>query len=157
MGVFSSFARTRPLFTDSTRARTRLRPSANLAQVHDSLARDLFHAAFVSCWFELAVQPAYQEHLVRCLELAFRSDSIPPEILQILLNLAEFMEHVSKASQVLKVFSAQVFSDVWHQAQAWPRVLTCLYRSAKYRVIEPLALVLFCATCASFGCYFGLM
>ena len=35
----------------------------------------------------------YQESLVRALKIAFRSTTIPPEILQTLLNLAEFMEH----------------------------------------------------------------
>ena len=88
-------------------------------QVHDSLARDLFHAAFVSCWFELAVQPAYQEHLVRSLEVAFRSDSIPPEILQILLNLAEFMEHDAEALPI----DIRVLADLAHNCHAHAKAL----------------------------------
>jgi serine/threonine-protein kinase mTOR len=58
-------------------------------QVYTPLSRKLFHAAFVSCWFELA--EAYQEALMRALEAAFRSPSIPPETLQMLLDLAEVM------------------------------------------------------------------
>lgn len=63
--------------------------------MHHPLARELFNAAFVSCWPELYDQ--HQDYLVRSLETAFQSPNIPPDILQILLNLAEFMEHDDKA------------------------------------------------------------
>ena len=71
-----------------------LRACAVLASVYQPLAKDLFNAAFVSCWTELYEQ--YQEELVRSLEVALTSAQIPPEILQVLLNLAEFMEHDDK-------------------------------------------------------------
>lgn len=72
-----------------------LRACASLAGIYQPLARDLFNAAFVSCWTELYDQ--YQEELVRSIEKALTSPNIPPEIVQILLNLAEFMEHDDKA------------------------------------------------------------
>lgn len=72
-----------------------LRACASLAGIYQPLAKDLFNAAFVSCWTELYNQ--YQEELVRSIEKALTSPNIPPEILQILLNLAEFMEHDDKA------------------------------------------------------------
>lgn len=72
-----------------------LRACTNLAGVYAPLARSLFNSAFVSCWTELYDQ--YQEELVRSIEVALTSPNIPPEILQILLNLAEFMEHDDKA------------------------------------------------------------
>ncbi len=72
-----------------------LRACAGLAGVYQPLAKDLFNAAFVSCWTEL--YDPFQEELVRSLEVALTSPHIPPEILQILLNLAEFMEHDDKA------------------------------------------------------------
>ena len=72
-----------------------LRACASLAGIYQPLARDLFNAAFVSCWTELFDQ--YQEELVRSIERALISPNISPEILQILLNLAEFMEHDDKA------------------------------------------------------------
>lgn len=72
-----------------------LRACTNLAGIYPSLARTLFNSAFVSCWTELYDQ--YQEELVRAIESALTSSNIPPEILQILLNLAEFMEHDDKA------------------------------------------------------------
>lgn len=72
-----------------------LRACTSLATVYPPLARSLFNSAFVSCWTELYDQ--YQEELVRSIEVALTSATIPPEILQVLLNLAEFMEHDDKA------------------------------------------------------------
>lgn len=72
-----------------------LRACTPLATIYPTLARILFNSAFVSCWTELYDQ--YQEELVRSIEIALTSNTIPPEILQILLNLAEFMEHDDKA------------------------------------------------------------
>lgn len=72
-----------------------LRACTLLANIYPPLARTLFNSAFVSCWTELYEQ--YQEELVRSIEVALTSPNIPPEILQVLLNLAEFMEHDDKA------------------------------------------------------------
>ncbi|MCJ1306656.1 phosphatidylinositol kinase- protein kinase tor1 [Agyrium rufum] len=72
-----------------------LRACAGLASLYQPLAKDLFNSAFISCWTELYEQ--YQEDLVRSLEIAIQSQNIPREILQVLLNLAEFMEHDDKA------------------------------------------------------------
>lgn len=71
-----------------------LRACHQLAQVHPTMARDLFSAGFVSCWSEL--DPQLQEQLVRSLEAALAAPTIPPEIVTSLLNLAEFMEHDDK-------------------------------------------------------------
>ncbi|KAG8529931.1 uncharacterized protein KY384_005412 [Bacidia gigantensis] len=68
-----------------------LRACAVLATVYPPLARDLFNSAFASCWPELYDQ--YQDELLKSFETALASPHIPPEILQILLNLCEFMEH----------------------------------------------------------------
>ena len=67
-----------------------LRATAGLAYAYQPLARELFPAAFICCWPELSEQ--YKTSLVNALETAFSAD-ISPEILQTLLNLAEFMEH----------------------------------------------------------------
>lgn len=75
-----------------------LRACAALAGIYQPLAKDLFNSAFMSCWTELYEQ--YQEELVRSLETALTSPHIPPEILQVLLNLAEFMEHDDKALHI---------------------------------------------------------
>ena len=55
--------------------------------------RNLFNAAFVSCWTELS--ETQQDGLIESLEQALTSQDIP-EITQTLLNLAEFMEHCDK-------------------------------------------------------------
>ncbi|KAI9604455.1 hypothetical protein KEM48_000690 [Puccinia striiformis f. sp. tritici PST-130] len=71
-----------------------LRACANLSSVYPPLARELFNAAFVSCWMELFDR--YQVELVAAIQIALSSPTIPPEITQTLLNLAEFMEHDEK-------------------------------------------------------------
>ncbi len=58
------------------------------------LAREMFNAAFVSCWSKL--RPSYQEHLVLALETVFKASAVPTDILTMLLNLAEFLEHDDK-------------------------------------------------------------
>ena len=60
-----------------------------------SAFRDLFNAAFVSCWSEL--NEDQQDELIRSIELALTSQDIA-EVTQTLLNLAEFMEHSDKVS-----------------------------------------------------------
>jgi FKBP12-rapamycin complex-associated protein len=60
-----------------------LRACAGLANVYYPLARELFNTGFVSCWGELYDQ--FQDELVRSLEIAIKSPTIPPEILKILL------------------------------------------------------------------------
>jgi len=55
--------------------------------------RDLFNAAFVSCWTELSEMQ--QDELIQSIEQALAIQDIP-EITQTLLNLAEFMEHCEK-------------------------------------------------------------
>lgn len=70
-----------------------LRSCWALAQSYNQLPRDLFNAAFLSCWTELNDQQ--QDELIQCLEQALTAQDIP-EITQTLLNLAEFMEHCEK-------------------------------------------------------------
>ncbi|KIM49486.1 hypothetical protein M413DRAFT_21701 [Hebeloma cylindrosporum] len=71
-----------------------LRACMSLVDIHPPLAKELFNAAFLSCWGELYDQ--YQEDLVRAIELAITSNTAPSELIHRLLNLAEFMEHEEK-------------------------------------------------------------
>jgi hypothetical protein len=68
-----------------------LRSCHELALVQPNMARELFSVGFVSCWLD--IDEAHQKGLVRSLEAALASPTIPPEIVTALLNLAEFMEH----------------------------------------------------------------
>ena len=72
-----------------------LRACTSLASVYQPIARSLFNSAFVSCWTELYDQ--YQEELVHSLETVLTAGDSSAEIVQMLLNLAEFMEHDDKA------------------------------------------------------------
>lgn len=70
-----------------------LRSCLALAQTYSQLPKDLFNAAFVSCWTELSV--AMQSELINSLEQALMVPDLP-EITQTILNLAEFMAHCDK-------------------------------------------------------------
>ncbi|KAK8078846.1 armadillo-type protein [Apiospora phragmitis] len=72
-----------------------LRACAVLASMHLPLARELFNSAFVSCWSELYEN--YQDELIVNIEQAIKCEHVPPDLLGLLLNLAEFMEHDDKA------------------------------------------------------------
>jgi phosphatidylinositol kinase/protein kinase (PI-3 family) len=62
--------------------------------MHDPLARELFNAAFIACWVEMDAE--FREELVLSLKAALNAPNIPPDILQSLLNLCEFMERNHK-------------------------------------------------------------
>jgi FKBP12-rapamycin complex-associated protein len=66
------------------------RACLSVAQIHYPLARQLFNTAFASVWRELP-QPG-KVKLVDALQNALNSPTIPPEILQTLLDLVEYME-----------------------------------------------------------------
>lgn len=72
-----------------------LRASASIAGVYAPLARDLFNPSFYSCWG--ALYDKYKEDLASSLQKALVSPNIPPEVLQTILNLAEYMEHDEKS------------------------------------------------------------
>jgi len=72
-----------------------LRACYSLSLVHERTARALFNSAFISCYPQLFLH--YQTELCRNMETALGSNNIPPDIVQTVLNLAEFMEHDDKA------------------------------------------------------------
>ncbi|XP_065362288.1 serine/threonine-protein kinase mTor [Calliphora vicina] len=70
-----------------------LRACRVLAEDYDKLLRDLFNAAFISCWTELSTE--HKNELTKSLIQALQVTDMP-EITQTILNLAEFMEHCDK-------------------------------------------------------------
>ncbi|KAJ2945766.1 hypothetical protein O0L34_g608 [Tuta absoluta] len=67
-----------------------LRACLALAHNYSQLLRDLFNAAFVSCWTEL--EASSRTELSNALEQALTAPDAP-ELAHTVLNLAEFMEH----------------------------------------------------------------
>ncbi|KAJ9469159.1 Target of rapamycin [Diplonema papillatum] len=70
-----------------------IRACGNLAQVNLSVSKLLFNTAFVSCYIYLK-QPQ-KGSLLSAVVASINSPTVPPDVLQQLLNLAEFMEHMS--------------------------------------------------------------
>ncbi|KAG0047331.1 phosphatidylinositol kinase- protein kinase tor1 [Gryganskiella cystojenkinii] len=71
-----------------------LRACAELANSFQPLARELFNAAFMSCWTSLTEQ--FQAEFAEALRTAIMAPHVSPEIIQTILNVAEYMEHDDK-------------------------------------------------------------
>lgn len=82
-----------------------IRASRSLAEVHPPFAKELFNVSFVSCWAEL--YESYQEDLTRNLQAALSNPLVPPDVINVILNLAEFMEHDEKGLAI----EARVLGD----------------------------------------------
>ncbi|KAH3744281.1 protein kinase, atypical group [Pelomyxa schiedti] len=74
-----------------------------LALDYPPLVKELFNAVFLSVWNEL--HESLQVQLVANLESVLNIESMPHEILQTLLNLAEYMEHEEKALPIERLGS----------------------------------------------------
>ncbi|RKF83441.1 Serine/threonine-protein kinase tor2 [Golovinomyces cichoracearum] len=94
-----------------------LRACASLAANHPPLARELFNSAFISCWGDLF--DLYQEDLIQNIELAIRSPHVTPDLLGILLNLAEYMEHDDKALPI----DIRILGREAGRCHAWAKAL----------------------------------
>lgn len=110
-----------------------LRACAALSSIYPPLARELFNSAFVSCWgdlFEpyqvsicilqkLSNANRNQDDLIQNIETAIRSPHVTPDLLGILLNLAEFMEHDDKALPI----DIRVLGREAGRCHAWAKAL----------------------------------
>lgn len=116
-----------------------LRSCKALAQNYPQLLRDLFNAAFISCWTELSNER--KAELAKSLQEALLVPDIP-EITQTILNLAEFMEHCD--SQSLPIDS-KLLGERAMECRAYAKALH--YKEAEFRhekshqVIEALILI----------------
>jgi len=107
-----------------------LSSSTELAQAYQPLARELFSAGFVCCWGELTDQ--YRANLKYSLEVVFSADA-SLEILQLLLNLAEFMEHNfnSKKSKIPGLnIDISILAELALKCRAYARALH--YKEREY-------------------------
>ncbi|KAJ2654203.1 phosphatidylinositol kinase- protein kinase tor1, partial [Coemansia sp. RSA 1199] len=71
-----------------------LRACSSLANKHTPLSKELFNAAFVSCWTVLPGQ--YQQEIIASLQSVASNLDVPADILQTILGLAGFMERDEK-------------------------------------------------------------
>lgn len=95
-----------------------LRSCWALAQTYAVLPRDLFNAAFVSCWTELAEN--YRMELIQTLHQALMVPDLPTEVTQTILNLAEFMEHIDKGPLPL---DNKILGDTAMHCRAYAKAL----------------------------------
>lgn len=116
-----------------------LRSCRTLANNYNQLLRDLFNAAFISCWTELSAEK--KKELAANLEQALMVPDLP-EITQTILNLAEFMEHCDKEPLPIR---AQLLGERAMDCRAYAKALH--YKESEFRtsenhqVIESLILI----------------
>lgn len=95
-----------------------LRSCFPLAQSHPQITRDLFNAAFLAAWSDLAGEQ--QEQLIKAIHTALTLPDVSPEITQIFLNLAEFMEHCERGPLQL---NCQILAERATKCRAFAKAL----------------------------------
>ena len=89
----------------------------SLALSYQPLARELFSPTFESCWMHM--DEHYHDKFLSALETAFTAPTIPPEILQQLLSLVEYMEHNEQELQI----NYKSLGDVAYKSHAFAKAL----------------------------------
>nr|XP_027196731.1 serine/threonine-protein kinase mTOR-like [Dermatophagoides pteronyssinus] len=94
-----------------------LRSCFPIAQSCNNVARELFNPAFWSCWNEL--NSAQKKELVTLLEETMKEQEVP-EVTGILLNLAEFLEHIDQGPLL---FDVKILSERAMKCRAYAKAL----------------------------------
>ncbi|CAG9564541.1 unnamed protein product [Danaus chrysippus] len=102
-----------------------LRACLALAHNYSQLLRDLFNAAFVSCWTEL--DKTSRTELANALEQALTAPDAP-ELAHTVLNLAEFMEHCEGGALPI---STQLLGERAMHCRAYAKALH--YKEEEFR------------------------
>lgn len=106
-----------------------LRACYKLATSYPRIARDLFNYSFLACLSETyPSNTEYRNHIVESLRFVFRSQNCPLDVLQILLDLAEFWENRSR--EFSTTFSHDFLGEVAERCHAYTRSLR--YKETEY-------------------------
>jgi len=95
---------------------------------YSTVVRELFNASFLSCWS--ALNSSAQTQLVDNLKSALTAPDIPPDILQTILSLAEFMEHDDKPLPI----ETKLLGDIALQCRAYGKAL--YYKELEFRKMQ---------------------
>uniref|UniRef100_A0A158R4T6 Serine/threonine-protein kinase TOR n=1 Tax=Syphacia muris TaxID=451379 RepID=A0A158R4T6_9BILA len=107
-----------------------LRACAPLADVHQLLAKDLFNPAFISVWTEL--DESQQDEVKSCLQKALEQCN-NSDLIQTILNLAEFMDHSEKGPLPIK---GELLSKGAEQVRAYAKALRYTELAIKKDFVE---------------------
>jgi FKBP12-rapamycin complex-associated protein len=83
-----------------------------IAEEYYPLVTELFNAAFLSVWTALSRQS--QEELIDCLMIAFKSPNVPADIMQMLLNLVEFLERARVSISIVELKDLSALAEKCH-------------------------------------------
>ena len=90
-----------------------------LAEVYSPIATDLCNYAFVCVW--KIMTDKHKEMVMKNFLIAINAPNTPPQILQALLNLAEFMEHDENTD--LKLFAPATLAKLAQRCNAYAKAL----------------------------------
>lgn len=113
------------LFSQSQSAS--IRSVAVLGDRYPRFTRELFNAAFLSCWTPLLLEP--QRRIVAAFHEALSSPTLPLNVKQMLLDLIEFMDHDERPLPLSYHLLAKAAVDVGAYAKAVRHTET-IYRFA---------------------------
>lgn len=99
-----------------------LRNCYNIATIYQRIAKELFNYAFVAAITDTAMTSSdLKNHIVESLKYAFMSPDIPIDVLQALLDLAEFWEH--RANELSTIFHHEFLGRIADRCHAYARSL----------------------------------
>lgn len=106
-----------------------LRALSNVCKSYGALSREIFNATFISCWEHLA--PLHKEEVITSLDEAL-SYSKCPEIIQVILNLVEFIEHIPSITLPLKT---ELLAKSAYDSRAYAKALR--YKEKQFKPNNP--------------------
>ena len=116
-----------------------LRAAFDISRQYPQLNYELFNVAFVSCYFDLTEK--HRLEMLDAVKKALQAENLPAEVLQPLLNLAEYMERCdrsvgsSKAASIMSSFvPPQQLAVLAERCQLYAKALH--YHEASVRQIE---------------------
>ena len=98
----------------------------SVAELYPPIARELYNVAFVSCWSIL--NDKQKETMIKMLNNAIHHQNTPINILQTILNLAEFMQHDREVIPI----DISVLGDLAERCLAYAKAL--YYRELEFEV-----------------------
>lgn len=108
-----------------------IRALSQICTSYNILAREIFNATFVSCWSNLPL--SNKANLITSLEKALQSSKCP-EIVQIILNLVEFIEHLEDIITI--PLDNVLLCDCAYQSRAYTKALRYKEKEFKHKSIS---------------------
>eukprot|EP00755_Sulcionema_specki_P008190 Sspe_Gene.40257::Locus_19427_Transcript_1_1_Confidence_1.000_Length_7027::g.40257::m.40257/K07203/MTOR, FRAP, TOR; serine/threonine-protein kinase mTOR len=109
-----------------------LRAAFDISRQYPQLNQELFNAAFMTCYVSL--NDEYKREMLKAMQTALKVENLPGEVLQPLLNLAEFMERCDQQTTSPFFFTPKQLAHLAERCQLYAKALH--YKETEVRQIE---------------------